>query len=207
MNTEEDESDGVYSVGLGPRRETEMAAKLTRCKKRSASGNYRCTREPGHAGAHSYSAPGSHAQAQEKRAAKQRKKNAFDDAEMNDDTVIHMQLQHTPPPDKAMITTVRYAQLYNTGNYENRRFEVEATVPAGVAAEDVLAELRTWVHAQHTSGGSIGNMSRVAAEKEDLSEDDAAAALEVLRRYIRENNSGDEADVLLGLVGSQIGVD
>lgn len=51
-----------------------------------------------------------------------------------------------------MITKVVYARLYNLGNYENERLEVEVTVEDGSAAavEGAWEDARNAVEAQRT---------------------------------------------------------
>jgi hypothetical protein len=43
---------------------------------------------------------------------------------------------------------VRYARLFNLGNYENERIEIEQEVHASQTPEDVLAYLAAWVAAE-----------------------------------------------------------
>lgn len=43
------------------------------------------------------------------------------------------------------IDRVLYARLVNLGNYENERIEVEAKIPQGSTAEEVLDHLKTFV--------------------------------------------------------------
>jgi hypothetical protein len=48
------------------------------------------------------------------------------------------------------IKSVRYARLYNLGNYQNERLEVESDVREDETPTDVLKDLRLWC-AQHAS--------------------------------------------------------
>jgi hypothetical protein len=50
-----------------------------------------------------------------------------------------------------MITKVAYARLFNLGNYENERIEVEATISADDSLQMWLTTLREHVEAQHAA--------------------------------------------------------
>lgn len=48
-----------------------------------------------------------------------------------------------------MITKIIYARLYNLGNYENERLEVEVTAPDGVSTAEVWEAAVQAVEDQH----------------------------------------------------------
>jgi hypothetical protein len=48
------------------------------------------------------------------------------------------------------VTNIRYSKLFNTGNYENERFEVEATLNSGDTIESAFDAVQNLVFKQKT---------------------------------------------------------
>lgn len=74
-----------------------------------------------------------------------------------------------------MITKVTYARLFNLGNYENERLEVEVTIQdsSDIALEGAWEEARSAVEGQHIRFG--------AARKEEAERERREYAAQIAR--------------------------
>lgn len=63
---------------------------------------------------------------------------------------------------------IRYARLFNLGNYENERIEVEETIGDGDSPEYTMKWLAEWVEQQGRELDERRRIARAAAEDKDI---------------------------------------